>query len=485
MYTFGGLPMNRKLLLAVIPFMLLTACNSANSIPAPKDSDFDGLIDEIDPTPEDNTIKYSIKGDIGAGDIETQKNTFKMDYRYFVDKKSSEYSTDLAQLGCMLSSDIYPQEKAIIENAKYPTEDVKDEATIYKNIGAENVEIVDLKDKTFTKDQDDTVKYAFATHEFTYKSAFYTVVFVTIQGTNGTHEWNSNFDIGAESTPYTEITGEHPEWAVKKDHKGFNIAANRVLNDFYEYTRKYVDPDSKGIVFISGHSRGAAVANILGKMISDIDPDEGGREFVYTFASPTTTTDSDKVAKYTNIFNIVNNADLVSSIPLKDWGFTRYGVTKAFDVETQGFKEAWSTNHASKTYEKADVAKVETAFKTLSPTREGVYAYQTHDVSDVTDIAVINETLDNLETSFPGFKKYCKIEKYENQVVTFKYSPIMVTTIITGMMNGASMFAAMGLLAIAPDYASVLLGVSDAIGGNSVIDGHLPSTYFVICNYIK
>ena len=55
------------------------------------------------------------------------------------------------------------------------------------------------------------------------------------------------------------------------------------------------------------------------------------KTFGYTFASPNTTT-AKNAATYKNIFNIVNKDDIIPYLPLKEWGFTNYGVTKSVSV---------------------------------------------------------------------------------------------------------------------------------------------------------
>ncbi len=48
----------------------------------------------------------------------------------------------------------------------------------------------------------------------------------------------------------------------------------------------------------------------------------------YTFASPGCTTSTHAhAARYGNIFNIANPADLMPALPLASWGYARYGVT--------------------------------------------------------------------------------------------------------------------------------------------------------------
>lgn len=74
-------------------------------------------------------------------------------------------------------------------------------------------------------------------------------------------------------------------------------------------------------MWITGHSRGAGIANIVGARL-----DEDYETFVYTFAAPMTTTISENVAKsHDSIFNVINSDDIIAEMPLSYWGFRHYG----------------------------------------------------------------------------------------------------------------------------------------------------------------
>ena len=126
---------------------------------------------------------------------------------------------------------------------------------------------------------------------------------VVLCGTNG-DEWYSNFDIGYSA-----------------EHRGFAKAADFAelkLGD-YVFTRAIgTDPD----FFITGYSRGGAVANILAKRLCD----RYGINHVwaYTFASPSTTIGR-RVARYSSIFNLTRDEDFFTRVPLEGWGYTKYG----------------------------------------------------------------------------------------------------------------------------------------------------------------
>ena len=104
-------------------------------------------------------------------------------------------------------------------------------------------------------------------------------------------------------------------------HLGLNIriaavnndgTATRVLKEVEEYRKQYCDAETECVYWIMGHSRGAAIANILGAKLID----NGNTVFAYTFATPNTTTVNEETARsYTGIFNLINSDDLVPYLP--------------------------------------------------------------------------------------------------------------------------------------------------------------------------
>lgn len=157
------------------------------------------------------------------------------------------------------------------------------------------------------------------------------LVGVFIRGTSG-KEWYDNFEAG-----------------TSKKHKGFSTAADKLYADLKTYI------DSNGLsngntrILITGHSRGAAVANLLGAKIDDegiggISPyvsadNEGGtdRVWTFTFACPNTSNekrDNRLSRKYLNIVNVVNPEDFVTKVIPSKWGYGRYGITYVLPSST-------------------------------------------------------------------------------------------------------------------------------------------------------
>ena len=129
-----------------------------------------------------------------------------------------------------------------------------------------------------------------------------TVVALAVCGGNYEAEWASNLTIGNEVRA-----------------AGFQDAAQKVQKGLKDYLEHHPAGDNAKL-WITGYSRGGAVANITAADCTD------SRTFkdiyAYTFASPRTTKEP---GKYRSIFNIVQKNDIVPKIPLADWGYQRYG----------------------------------------------------------------------------------------------------------------------------------------------------------------
>lgn len=180
------------------------------------------------------------------------------------------------------------------------------------------------------------------------------LIAVSVRGSYGS-EWLSNFNLGeGEAAAAAEALADERS----HDHTGYQIAALDILAQLDEWVDEAESRGSEVSVLLTGHSRGGAVAGLLASMLDDraatragagVGTDASGadadatdadatdadaaasapRVFAYTFASPRTTLNArSNDARYGNIFNIVNPADMVTSVPLESWGYVRYGVDK-------------------------------------------------------------------------------------------------------------------------------------------------------------
>ena len=175
---------------------------------------------------------------------------------------------------------------------------------------------VDYGDPVWGNDQ---CAFSFASKDVETPQGTRTIIFVVIRGTPlSANEWISNLDIGEAAN------GEHN----LRLHSGFLRAMQQVLTAFYAYLlERHIDIRTASFL-ITGHSRGAAVANLLGAQLAENRLFSARNLFVYTFATPNVTTDENAAsATYSFIWNIVNAEDIVPCVPLAraNWQYRKYG----------------------------------------------------------------------------------------------------------------------------------------------------------------
>lgn len=159
----------------------------------------------------------------------------------------------------------------------------------------------------------------------------YTIVAVTPRSDGYFREWANNMHLG---------DGSHSDSL----HEGWTNAANKMLAFMDDYVSANA-VQGKVKLWLTGFSRGGATANIAAALI-DNALDKGKMVFTngatttrddvyaYTFESPqganvnVKSLKKPKDALYDNIFNIVNPLDIVPKIPMKEYGFTRFGRDK-------------------------------------------------------------------------------------------------------------------------------------------------------------
>ena len=313
------------------------------------------------------------------GNQQTRENAvkFEVDYRKFFDNSNMIYNKDLAVLSSICAFDIYsynPEDKkekgkdmsflyvkskeyAISKKTNLPIKVSKSEqfltyvgdnsdkpSILLEKLGLEDISNIKLTG--YTQDPDDITEILIGHLKLRYKGKDRNMIVLVVRGTNGTNsEWTSNFDVGADTTQYTNLTGSHPQWTHKVNHKGFDVTANRVVDAVEKYLNTY--SLNEGSILITGHSRGAAVANLVGKYFED---KKTLKPFTYTFATPNTTTDTN-VEAYKTIFNIVNTDDMVPYMPLEKWGFGKYGTTKSISVNQKYESMLYVSNASEGTFE--------------------------------------------------------------------------------------------------------------------------------------
>jgi hypothetical protein len=266
---------------------------------------------------------------------------FKFSPEELISADNTVYRQEFARYAACMATDVYDNSMLSLINGTASPSSAADNTTIYSNFGFKDAKEFKLLSSDYTTDTEDITNFVISHSNISSGSTEYEIIMLTVQGSNATREqWYSNFDIGSTNAAYTSETGTHPEWTDTNYHKGFFITAKRADAKIQQYITDNVSSTAKKIIFLTGHSRGAAITNILGAWYEKSTAFE--KTFTYTFASPFVTTNKTDSATYKTIFNIVNADDLVTILPAESWNFTRNGITKkASIIESESLKSAW------------------------------------------------------------------------------------------------------------------------------------------------
>ena len=184
--------------------------------------------------------------------------------------------------------------------------------------------------KKVTYDDNDSVAFAIGYKPITYAGTDYNAYIIAIRGTSKNAEWYSDFRLGRRTDGY---------------HEGFRVAAEDIFNAI-----RTIQTDNN-IFLVTGHSRGAAVANIVaGELTTNPEYWNVASEehvFGYTYACPAVSDQLSTADKsLTNIYNFNNAGDAIPELPLSKWGYDRYGKTLKLETAEGQFnnlKQRFST----------------------------------------------------------------------------------------------------------------------------------------------
>ena len=311
------------------------------------DSDFDGIPDSSDNAPNSNLFSADMK----SSHDDTTTVTFTVDFRNFFED-NTVYQPDLASFSVIGSALAYynidptDSDPTYVKFASAPVQGNSavqfDGMALMALFGFE-----DVKDFTLNSYGDDDICEMVIGHRlYAFGGETKEIIAIWVRGTEpkSSEEWSSNFHVGdlvRFFDAYDSVEGKTPrqsndDWTRKTNHRGFDVCATRLLNYlktyyFDEYVQPELDlyPEASVAYWLTGHSRGAAVANLMASYLID----EGNEIFAYTYASPNNTANTEASAeKYDCIFNLVNANDFVPMLPMVEWGFTRFGKTAMVDA---------------------------------------------------------------------------------------------------------------------------------------------------------
>lgn len=308
-----------------------------------------------------NNKSYEIKGTLNSN---LSNNSFELNATYCSDNNKKLSAIDFFEY----NSHSYNYDLAL-ECAEYcmlAYDDCSYEDSIYFNTGKRNNAPYYLWDKLYENhwqgiscsnycdDNPHNVSYTIATKKVIAQGNEENLVIVVIRGTN-TDEWYGNMD----------ITGEKYDKSLK-EHYSFELAANDLENNIFQYLQFHNIENTK--LIITGHSRGAAVANIVAKDMTDMSLPYGQITdvYAYTFATPNCTLEYESVCdSYDNIYNFCFNDDFVPSVPLNDWGYKKYGHTL--------------TSVAQDCYSNTEFQNSINKYVTLSGDKDGIPCFKAED----------------------------------------------------------------------------------------------------------
>ncbi|MDO4530435.1 MAG: hypothetical protein Q4C06_00505, partial [Bacillota bacterium] len=321
-----------------------------DSNPVLQDSDFDGKADDADGNSHNNVFKGKLTGYLPVNNAE-----YTFDYLQFF-QPLERYNEKIASASLVMANTIYVDSGFIYSDGTTykDSAEIEEIEDLMEFHGFSDVIDYKLKDG-YTSEKinmarytdDDISEIGIGHHTVTYQNETKTILAVVIRGTNGTiEEWSSNFDMG---------DGKAGDDAVL--HKGFHRTEQRIRDFVDQYTAAYGLNGAEGLTYwITGHSRGAALSNLLAADLAE----DGKKVVAYTFATPATTTASkaEREGKtYDGIFNFANTCDFVTYVPLTEWDFGHYGTTYYMDIAEKQLQAEWKAQTVGEILNAEDAEK--------------------------------------------------------------------------------------------------------------------------------
>lgn len=453
--------------------LVVTAYASLNRVyvqmqsdPTSEDTDFDGAKDSVDYDRLDNTSTGKINGN---GDRDIKDAEYTLDLRDFF-KSPDQYNPALSTTSLILSNAVYSGGNGFKYDAAGGNVHA-DDMLVYH--GFNKVESHDLK-KTYKDDY--LTAFDLGYREVTYNGKTKTIVAVVVRGTDSSvEEWSNNFDMGNPDDGKNSWTSKY--------HKGFYQTEERVRKLLDQYVDG-LNLSSDVTYWITGHSRGAAIANILSAKLID----EGNEVFAYTFATPSVIMDSSaENPKYDSIFNIINTSDIVPYLPLELWGYKRYGQSLSLNIKQFGLQGLWLNQTGKDDYDALSPAAIILITTSLYSCATAVNNYYT--ISDPRLIASEERQLISKRA-----KRFCDLT---SNIFDLGYwlsiSPAFVFQLVAEAL-ATQEYASLGILIHhfllqESKYRQMLgniifvLFIDWSFNFDVVYNGHSPATYYILTSY--
>ena len=258
---------------------------------------------------------------VGNTEYELRKGSFNYtsvdnntinSYFYYSDGYFAEspkyYNEHLASLAASMALAAIPM---VYEGEYSEEKSAKHIIDMFVSIGYSDIYIHYPEPKYFGEGANlSTIGYAIAKKTIIVNGEEKTSIAVALRGVNYYAEWVSNVTIG-------DGFGEA---------KGFSDSARQVREGIDAYIKqKKINTDSVKFL-ITGYSRAGAVSNLVAKKLTDSYGENS--VYAYCFAAPKGGVSSELKDGflYTNIHNVINSVDIITTLGTKQMGFIRYGV---------------------------------------------------------------------------------------------------------------------------------------------------------------
>lgn len=254
--------------------------------------------------PDSNQIDGTISVPYKSSYDKTDK-TLSVTYRDgFFTAENQKYDMDLSKVSLGLTMTTMKQKKS---GSKYVWDDSNTKSFLKNTLKFDEGYKAYNQNKSLT-DTSDKAAYAIAHKKVSIDGSPTTIVAVAVRSANYGGEWYSNGQVSGGSD--------------SKLHKGFSGSAAEISDSVKAYMKDNgISSDAR--IWITGFSRGGAVANLTGRMLVNRSAVKAENMYCYTFAAPLTTKKLSRSQR--GIFNTVNSFDMIPDVPMKSWGFGRYG----------------------------------------------------------------------------------------------------------------------------------------------------------------
>ena len=249
----------------------------------------------------------------------------RFDPVWITEGNNTVYQPDIAAFASVLCADIYYREKDAAKSSANRvltagSADAYSQKALLEALGYTDVQFIETyKQGSYTADTNDsgTVLMAYRNVDNLYDSYI-----LVLRGCFSIGERLSAFDVGSTDAAYAALTGSHSEWTNTARFKGVDVAVNRIKAFFDDYRAGHDEPDRIDTVLVTGHSRGAMLAQSLG---ADLEKEALVKSFTYTFNAMPVTSESN-ASSYKTIFNVFDSADYYTNpFPFSAETFCRYG----------------------------------------------------------------------------------------------------------------------------------------------------------------